>query len=41
VFPDSETGSFVLPVKAPVRRTQDIEDGDQVEVTLTTGREEP
>ncbi len=37
VFPDSGTGSFVLPVKAAVRRSEDIADGDQVEVTLTTG----
>ena len=35
VFPEKETGSFVLPVKKPVRIAEGIEDGDQVEVTLT------
>jgi hypothetical protein len=36
VFPDTKTGSFVLPVKATVRRRQDIDDGDLVRVTITT-----
>lgn len=35
VFPDARTGSFVLPVKAAVRRAQDIDDGSAVEVTIT------
>ena len=34
VFPDTKSGSFVLPVKKPVRRSEGIEDGDQVEVAL-------
>lgn len=36
VFPDSGTGSFVLPVKAAVRRSEDIDNGDPVDVTVTT-----
>ncbi|MFL6156700.1 MAG: DUF1905 domain-containing protein [Marmoricola sp.] len=35
VFPDKETGSFVLPVKKPVRHAEGIDDGDVVQVTLT------
>ena len=35
VFPEKATGAFVLPVKKPVRRAEDIDDGDQVEVSLT------
>lgn len=34
VFPDSHRGSFVLPVKKAVRRAEDLDDGDQVTVTL-------
>jgi hypothetical protein len=34
VFPQKESGSFVLPVKKPVRVTEHIEDGDEVEVEL-------
>ena len=36
VFPDTKTGSFLLPVKAAVRRKQEIDDGDLVAVTITT-----
>jgi Domain of unknown function (DUF1905) len=36
VFPDARTGSFVLPVKAAVRRAEGIDDGGLVTVTLTT-----
>jgi hypothetical protein len=36
VFPDTKTGSFVLPVKAAVRDKQDIDEGDRVAVTITT-----
>src|SRR5262249_18329454 len=36
VFPDAKTGSFLLPVKAAVRRAQDIDDGSLVTVSLTT-----
>lgn len=35
VFPEKETGSFVLPVKKAVRTAEDLEDGDSVTVTLT------
>ena len=34
VFPDSRTGSFVLPVKAEVRRREDLLAGDDVRVAL-------
>ena len=34
VFPDTRTGSFVLPVKAEVRRREDLLAGDVVEVGL-------
>ena len=35
VFPDKETGSFVLPVKKPVRLAEGIDDGDLVSVEVT------
>lgn len=35
VFPDKESGAFVLPVKKPVRLAERIEDGDLVRVVLT------
>ena len=35
VFPDKESGSFVLPVKQMVRRAAGIEEGDPVTVTLS------
>jgi hypothetical protein len=34
VFPDSRLGTYVLPVKKAVRRAEELEDGDLVEVTL-------
>lgn len=36
VFPDTKSGSFLLPVKAAVRQAEAIDGGDTVEVTLTT-----
>lgn len=35
VFPDKESGCFVLPVKAAVRRTEGITAGDDVRISLT------
>jgi hypothetical protein len=35
VFPDTESGSYVLPVKRAVRRAVGIEEGDPVTVTLS------
>lgn len=35
VFPDKESGSFVLPVKAAVRRAEDLDDGSPARVHLT------
>lgn len=34
VFPDSGSGSYVLPVKRAVRRAEGLDDGDPVEVAL-------
>lgn len=34
VFPDSNSGSFLLPVKRNVRLAESIEDGDLIVVTL-------
>ena len=34
IFPDRKSGSYVLPVKADVRKRERIEDGDTVLVTL-------
>ncbi|MGL5809439.1 MAG: DUF1905 domain-containing protein [Nocardioides sp.] len=34
VFPDSKRGCFVLPVKKPVRRAEDLEVGADAEVVL-------
>ncbi len=34
VFPESGGGSFVLPVKKPVRVAEGLDAGDQVEVSL-------
>jgi hypothetical protein len=34
VFPDSGSGSYVLPVKKAVRKAEELEDGDAVEVQL-------
>ena len=34
VFPDSKNRSYVLPVKATVRRAEDLDDGDTVALRL-------
>ena len=34
VFPDKESGSYVLPVKAAVRRAEGLDDGDPAHVHL-------
>ena len=36
IFPDSKTGTYVLPIKAKVRRDEGIEEGDAVSVAITT-----
>lgn len=36
VFPSSELGAYVMPVKKVVRVAEGIEPGDSVEVTITT-----
>jgi uncharacterized protein DUF1905 len=35
IWPDKASGSFLLPVKAAVRKAQKIAAGDRAEVTLT------
>ena len=37
VFPDKQTASYVLPVKAAVRRRAGLEAGDTVALTLLVG----
>ena len=41
VFPDSATGSFVLPVKKQVRRSEDLSAGATCEVTLEVTAGDP
>jgi hypothetical protein len=35
VFPDSREGTYLLPVKKAVRRAEDLDEGDDVDVQLT------
>ncbi len=35
LFPDSKTGSYFLPVKAEVRKTERVADGDWVQVKVS------
>ena len=35
IFPDKESGSFLLPVKADVRKQEQLDDGDPVTVYMT------
>lgn len=35
IFPDAASGSFMLPMKRAVRVAEDLNDGDDVTVTLT------
>ncbi|HEU0133125.1 MAG TPA: DUF1905 domain-containing protein [Mycobacteriales bacterium] len=37
LFPERASGSFVLPVKQPVRRANDLLPGDRVRVRLALG----
>ena len=41
VFPDAESGCFVLPVKKAVRNAEGIEEGDEVTVSLRVREDEP
>lgn len=34
IFPDKKSGTYLLPVKADVRKKEKIEDGDTVHLTL-------
>ena len=34
IFPDSKSGTFILPVKAKVRKDEDIEAGETVEFEI-------
>lgn len=35
IFPDKKRGTFLLPLKAEVRRAEGVGDGDSVDVTLS------
>ncbi|UUZ61491.1 DUF1905 domain-containing protein [Nocardioides sp. B-3] len=37
LFPDSKSGTFVLPVKKPVRQANSLSAGDTCEVSLSVG----
>ena len=34
LFPEKRSGTYLLPLKAPVRRAEDISEGDTVEFTI-------
>ena len=36
IFPDSKSGTYLLPVKVAVRRAEGLEDGEAVDVRLET-----
>lgn len=36
IFPDSKSGTYLLPVKATVRRAEGLEDGEAVDVRIDT-----
>lgn len=35
IFPDSKSKTYVLPIKASVRKDEDISEGDEVECSIT------
>jgi hypothetical protein len=35
IFPDKKSNTYLLPIKAPIRKKEDIWNGDYVTVTLT------
>lgn len=37
IFPDKKSGSYVLPLRAEVRKKEGIQDGDAVSFDLTIG----
>lgn len=37
IFPDSKSGTYVLPIKKKVRSTEDIEAGEMVKFTIKIG----
>lgn len=34
IFPDSKSGTYLLPLKASVRKTEDVFDGDEVRFSI-------
>jgi hypothetical protein len=40
IFPDTKRGCFILPVKAAVRRAQDLDDGSSADVHLRVRAED-
>lgn len=41
LFPDSSSGSFVLPIKKAVRTAQEIDEGDTAEFTIEVVHSSP
>ena len=37
VFPDAKSGSFLLPIKADIRKAEKLADGSAAKVTLSIG----
>ncbi len=35
IFPDSRSGTYLLPLKASVRRAEDLVDGDEITFALS------
>jgi hypothetical protein len=35
IFPDKRSGSFILPLKAPVRRAESFGEGDKISIEVT------
>lgn len=35
IFPDKASGSYVLPLKAAVRKAENLKSGDQVEISIS------
>jgi hypothetical protein len=36
IFPDKRSGTYLLPIKASVRRAEELEDGELVPITMQT-----
>lgn len=38
IFPDKQSGTYLLPLKAAIRRAESIDDGDSVDFSITLQR---